>query len=177
MYKRQALDSSAITYTVSFETNGGSSVADVKVVGGQKLAEPTDPTRSGYRFDGWYTDKDLTAKYDFDKAVESNFTLYAKWTATSSGGSSGGGGGASTTYLDVLEVGQAEWTNMDTPNAVKVNQVMDALWGDADVVDGVTVNPIFANMNGTLVVNQSAITDELITWAVSYTHLVATIIS
>ena len=34
----------------------------------------------------------------------------------------------------------------------------------ADVVDGVTVNPIFANMNGTLVVNQSAITDELITW-------------
>jgi len=32
-------------------------------------------------FAGWYTDRELTQAYDFTKAVESNFTLYAKWTA------------------------------------------------------------------------------------------------
>ncbi len=37
-------------------------------------------SKEGYDFDGWYSDKDLTKKYDFNAPVESDMTLYAKWT-------------------------------------------------------------------------------------------------
>ena len=66
-------------YTVTFDSNGGSSVAKQTVDSGKKISEPADPTREGYEFAGWYTDKDLTDAYDFDTAVRKSFTLYAKW--------------------------------------------------------------------------------------------------
>ncbi|WP_175578326.1 Ig-like domain-containing protein [Bifidobacterium jacchi] len=68
-------------YTVTFDSNGGSAVTAVKVNGGDKLAKPTDPTKAGYTFGGWYTDKALSNAYDFTKAVTGNLTLYAKWNA------------------------------------------------------------------------------------------------
>lgn len=66
-------------YTVSFESNGGSAVAQLKVAGGSKPEKPADPTRSGYSFLGWYKDKALTEKYDFGSAVTSDITIYAAW--------------------------------------------------------------------------------------------------
>ena len=68
------------TYTVSFNTNGGSSISSTRVTSGSRLSEPTAPTRSGYTFAGWYTDRALTDEYDFDSAVYKSFTLYAAWT-------------------------------------------------------------------------------------------------
>ena len=41
------------------------------------------PTKDGYTFDGWYTDKALTTAYDFDTKVTKSFTLYAKWERAS----------------------------------------------------------------------------------------------
>lgn len=67
-------------YTVKFETNGGSTVASKSVTRNAKLAEPTAPTKDGFKFDGWYTDKELKTAYDFDTKVTKSFTLYAKWT-------------------------------------------------------------------------------------------------
>lgn len=47
---------------------------------GETLDERTRPyLRSGYDFIGWYTDRECTTEYNFDNAIESNFTLYAKW--------------------------------------------------------------------------------------------------
>ena len=66
-------------YTVSFETNGGSTVPNKSVTRYAKLAEPTAPTKDGYTFDGWYTDKELETAYDFDTKVTKSLTLYAKW--------------------------------------------------------------------------------------------------
>lgn len=66
-------------YTVKFDTNGGTTVANKTVTRNAKLAEPTAPTKDGYTFDGWYTDKELTTAYDFDAKVTKGFTLYAKW--------------------------------------------------------------------------------------------------
>lgn len=65
--------------TIKFETNGGSAVANVKVVYGDVLVAPANPTKDGFVFDGWYTDKELTNKYDFSQKVTKSFTLYAKW--------------------------------------------------------------------------------------------------
>lgn len=68
------------TYTVNFESNGGSSVSSQNVESGQKAEKPEDPTREGFTFEGWYSDEELTEAYDFDTAVTASLTLYAKWT-------------------------------------------------------------------------------------------------
>ena len=64
---------------VAFNANGGSTVATQQVGYGSKAKAPTAPTRRGYDFKGWYSDKGLTKAYDFKTAVKSNITLYAKW--------------------------------------------------------------------------------------------------
>ena len=67
-------------YTVKFETNGGSTVKAVSVNKNALATEPAAPTKDGFNFDGWYTDKELTKAYDFSSKVTKGFTLYAKWT-------------------------------------------------------------------------------------------------
>ena len=67
-------------YTVSFETNGGSKVANQTVTRNSVMKEPTAPTKENFDFDGWYSDKELKTKYDFSAKVTKSFTLYAKWT-------------------------------------------------------------------------------------------------
>lgn len=68
-------------YTVTFNVGDhGTAPASQKVENGGKATKPENPTAKGWRFDGWYTDEKCTARYDFDKAVTANTTLYAKWT-------------------------------------------------------------------------------------------------
>ena len=82
-------------YTVSFETNGGTAIISITdIVSHSKITEPTEPTKEGYTFGGWYTDSLTTAPYDFEAGVTGNITLYAKWipntylvTFNSNGGS------------------------------------------------------------------------------------------
>ena len=67
--------------TVTFNSNGGSSVASQGMLVGGTATQPDDPTRDGYRFDGWYSNEGLTTPYNFSTAVNASITLYAKWTA------------------------------------------------------------------------------------------------
>lgn len=69
-----------IIHTITFITNGGGAVSEATVKDGEKAAKPTDPTREGYIFGGWYTDMDLTQAYDFEIEVTKDLILYAKWT-------------------------------------------------------------------------------------------------
>lgn len=68
------------TYSVTFNTNGGSNVDAQTVESGKCATKPADPTKSGYTFAGWYSDSALTKVFDFSTAITSNVTLYAKWT-------------------------------------------------------------------------------------------------
>lgn len=72
------------SYTVTFDSQGGSEVASARVVRNQSLTKPADPTREGYVFSGWYTDAACTEAYDFDSKVTASFTLYAKWSEAQS---------------------------------------------------------------------------------------------
>ena len=66
-------------YTITFNTDGGSSVSSVKVKDGEKVAKPsTNPTKEGYTFKHWSTTKG-GSEYDFSTAVSGNLTLYAVW--------------------------------------------------------------------------------------------------
>ena len=66
-------------YTVSFFSNGGSYVASQRVSHGQKALFPTLPTKEGYSFLKWCSDKELTTEFDFSSAVVSDVTLYAQY--------------------------------------------------------------------------------------------------
>lgn len=69
-----------VTYTLSFESNGGSSIAPVTDEDGSviELSQYT-PKKDGFRFTGWYADKALTEKVTSIK-LDSNKTVYAGWT-------------------------------------------------------------------------------------------------
>lgn len=69
------------TYTVTFDAQGGSTVASQDVAKNGKVTKPTDPTRTGYTFGGWYKEAACTTAWNFDTdTVTGNITLYAKWT-------------------------------------------------------------------------------------------------
>lgn len=72
--------SASSTYTVTFNSNGGTKVDSVKVSKNGTVKEPAAPTKDGFKFTGWYTDKELTKSYDFSEKVTKSFTLYAKYT-------------------------------------------------------------------------------------------------
>jgi len=65
---------------VEFESNGGSPVPIQYIEPDGTATEPSPPPDNpGYTFDGWYWDRDLTKKFDFDSPVTVSMTLYAKW--------------------------------------------------------------------------------------------------
>ena len=66
-------------YIVNFDSNGGTQVEPIKSYYQDNIEEPEIPTKEGYAFEGWYTDSNLTNKYDFNSKILSNITLYAKW--------------------------------------------------------------------------------------------------
>lgn len=69
------------TYTVTFNSNGGSTVDNQIVVENEKAVEPAVPTKEGYTFNGWYLGN---SKYNFNDVVTSDITLTAKWTSKQS---------------------------------------------------------------------------------------------
>ena len=68
-----------IKYTVTFNSNGGSGVADQIVIENEKVTKPADPTKEGYNFISWCTAAGLRQTYNFNNPVTSDMTLYAKW--------------------------------------------------------------------------------------------------
>ena len=71
------------TYTVTFNSNGGSSISSLSINEGSLIAKPEDPVKDNYNFNGWYSDENCTTIFDFATKVNSNITLYAKWTEKS----------------------------------------------------------------------------------------------
>ncbi len=70
----------AIDYTVSFDSTGGSAVVSEIVAFGETVTEPTEPTRSGYAFLGWFDAASGGTQWDFaTDAVAGDLTLYAHW--------------------------------------------------------------------------------------------------
>ncbi len=68
------------TYTVTFQTNGGSTIISQIININSKVSKPTDPTRLDYTFEWWYKDTQFTTLWNFTTdIVTTNITLYAKW--------------------------------------------------------------------------------------------------
>ncbi len=67
------------TFTVTFQSNGGSAVPGQVVVENGLAVGPAWPHKAGYSFAGWYADPALTIPYDFGQAITGDVTLYARW--------------------------------------------------------------------------------------------------
>jgi uncharacterized repeat protein (TIGR02543 family) len=66
-------------YTISFESNGGSLVESVTQDYATTVIQPTNPSKEGYTFSGWYSDAGLTQEYIFSTMPSEDITVYAKW--------------------------------------------------------------------------------------------------
>lgn len=64
------------TYTVTFDSDGGSAVSSVTVNAGDSITAPQDPTRRGYLFQSWQLDGE---DFNFNSTITKNITLKATW--------------------------------------------------------------------------------------------------
>ena len=72
----------ANTYTVSFDSQGGSAVDPKTFTTGGSITAPTSPTRAGYTFNGWFIDPNIgnALTFNYSPGTTSNVTLYAQWS-------------------------------------------------------------------------------------------------
>ncbi len=79
LYAQWAEAPSSMVY---FNTCGGTMTGPVEVLHklNTPIAKPSDPTKAGYTFTGWYTDSALTQAWNFDDWVTGELELYAGWT-------------------------------------------------------------------------------------------------
>jgi large repetitive protein len=72
----------ASVYSVTFNSNDGSSVSNGSFLTGSTVSEPTAPTKTGYTFAGWASVNGGGAEtFPFTPGVNSNITMYARWVA------------------------------------------------------------------------------------------------
>ena len=69
------------TYTITFDTNGGSPVDAIVVNAGETAQAPANPTKDGMVFDGWFEDSTFNISFNFGTSITGNLLLYAKWRA------------------------------------------------------------------------------------------------
>jgi len=68
------------TYTVTFESNGGTGIESQTVKSGGFATAPPTPEREGYVFIGWYTNAECDEAFVFEStAIDADITLYADW--------------------------------------------------------------------------------------------------
>ena len=66
-------------FTVTFDTNEGTEIISQNCIYGQPIQIPENPTKQGFIFLDWYSDNELTNRFDFAVLPYENITLYACW--------------------------------------------------------------------------------------------------
>lgn len=67
------------SYTVIFDSNGGSYVKAQTVLSGENAKIPDDPEKEDNSFMGWYLSEGFAFRFDFSTPISQDITLYAKW--------------------------------------------------------------------------------------------------
>ncbi|ASS67580.2 MULTISPECIES: InlB B-repeat-containing protein [unclassified Paenibacillus] len=71
--------SDAVTYAITFVTNGGPAIASLQLHKGETMSNLPVPVKQGFIFQGWYKNSDLTRIFADGSTVNENMTLYAKY--------------------------------------------------------------------------------------------------
>ena len=98
----------AQTFTVTFNSNGGSTIDSQFVTEGETITDPPAPTKAGYTFAGWFTDNGtFNNRVTFPYTVISDISLYAKWATVVYTVTFDSNGGSAVDSQPVAEGGQA----------------------------------------------------------------------
>jgi len=153
------------TFKLSFNTSGGKDITPITDVEGTiiDLSDYT-PTRSGYKFKGWYSDSDLT-QIVTSVTLTQDITVYAKWEKSEGGGGGGGGdviiytltfntdGGSVIKNVEKLEKATVDLTKY-VP--VKEGYTFEGWYADAQL----TVKVTSVKMTGDITVYAKWISDK-----------------
>ncbi|MCQ2753333.1 MAG: InlB B-repeat-containing protein [Bacilli bacterium] len=143
--------------TVDFDSNEGSAVESITGIQiGATISAPSNPTKDGYVFNGWYLDDEtFKNKFNFTKThVSSSFTLYAKWIENSN---------KVTITLDAGRSGFIETTDGDRYYSFEVEK--GATWGDLEerLIGGAKpMNDfLYWTINGAMIAEDAVINDAV----------------
>ncbi len=113
-------NNSDVSWTITFDSKGGSQVDSQTVKDGEMVTKPANPTKENYKFVEWCEDTACVTPFDFSIAIHSDWTLYAKWQSSGGGGGGGGGGEQSgahgpegSTLVGWYIVGQGSFSTND----------------------------------------------------------------
>ena len=141
-------------FTVSFDSQGGSDVAEQNVEYDTLIQEPTEPTKEGYTFVGWYKEAACQNKWDFatEKMPANTVTLYAKWEANaySVGFNANGGTGIMSEQAFVYDTAQGLETNKFTKEGYTFKGWSTTVDGQVVYADGESVKNLTSVPNGTV---------------------------
>ena len=147
-------DITANTYTVSYNTNGGSSCPSVTVTFDSNYGTLCTPVKTGYTFSGWYKESALTNKVEASTTVStaSNHTLYAKWTAITYQVKYNANGGSGTMSNSTHTYGTAKalTTNAFTRTGYKFAGWATTSDGSVEYSDGQSVSNLTTTANATV---------------------------
>lgn len=106
------------TYTITFNSTGGSAVSAIEAAAGAKIESPEKPTKEGVVFAGWYESADngktLSDKpFEFSYMPAKSFTLYAKWADVNINGKTFKKTATHITWLGTEEEKKAMLKEMD----------------------------------------------------------------
>lgn len=73
------------TFTMSFDTDGGTIMSPTRLRFGAEIPELADPTKAGYVFEGWYADEELSEPFTLKTMPTENIVIYAKWKLVGDG--------------------------------------------------------------------------------------------
>lgn len=126
-----------IEYTITYNLNGGTNAGEnpkTYTVESEKIML-LEPSKTGYRFDGWYSDAERTNRVtEIAKGSTGDVTLYAKWTIkayTVSWNANGGtldGGNASVSAEYGSPVSEVKPANAPTKAATQEKEYTFAGW-------------------------------------------------
>ncbi len=122
--------------TITFDTKGGSKIAD-KVVAENTVVKEGDiatPTKANLHFAGWYDDEKYATKHDFTKPLTKNTKLYAKWEAKVTFNTNGG------SAVGTKTVTEGETVAMPSPAPTKANLHFAGWYKDQACTDGQEFN-------------------------------------
>ena len=118
-----------VRHIVTFEMNGhGTAPEEQRVIDGNTVPMPTDPTAEGWTFDGWYADATFSVTFDFSTAINADTTIYAKWTKNTP---------PAPTYTIIVGA-NGEWTKGSTTGLAFTSDAPFAKF-DSVKIDGSTI--------------------------------------
>lgn len=121
-------DPEGSSFTIAFESNGGTSVASLRVETGKTATKPSDPSKDGYTFDAWCKETALLTEFDWLSPITADWTLYAKWKSGGTANSSSSGSGSSSSSASTTS-SFSSGTRVFYLDATAVTW-----WGDADAI-------------------------------------------